>query len=57
MSIAQSASPTTSVRSPFLNGWGLTGMKGIAAFSNTVAVMLLPAALLSEMYSENTSAS
>jgi hypothetical protein len=32
-------------------------VKGIAAFSNTVAVMLLPAALLSEMYSENTSAS
>ena len=35
---AQSTSPITSVRSPFLKGLGLTGLSGTGAFSYTLAV-------------------
>ena len=55
ISPTESASPTTSVRSPFFKGLGLTGVWGNAASSYTVALTLLPAALLSEISSEDTS--
>ena len=55
ISPTESASPTTSVRSLFFKGLGLTGVWGNAASSYTVALTLLPAALLSEISSEDTS--
>jgi hypothetical protein len=55
ISPTESASPTTSVRSPFFKGLGLTGVWGNAASLYTVALTLLPAALLSEISSEDTS--
>ena len=50
-----SITPNTAARSPFLKGLGLTGLSGTIASSYTLAVNWLPAALLSEMSSEETS--
>src|SRR5215213_1003893 len=49
-----SITPNTAARTPFLKGSGLTGLSGTIAFSYTLAVNWLPAALLSEMSSEDT---
>ena len=57
MYAAQSASPTTSVRSPFFKGSGLTGvgLAGTLASLDTVALNLVAAPLASLMRSEDTS--
>jgi hypothetical protein len=45
-----STSPTTSVKSPFLKGLGLTGLSGTTAFPYTLAVNWLPVAALAGVF-------